>query len=139
MTGCMYMEKYIDPENPIVSIQIDDALVSNVLIDLGVAINVMTKQTMDQLGLVHNCPTPTMLELVDRSKIKPEGVLDDVVIYLDSWEYSTDFIMLQRKNPMGGHPLILRRPWLATANAYIKRHSSDMYISHGDSRRKVTR
>ena len=67
---------------------------SNVLIYLGVAINVMTKKTMDQLGLVHISPTPTMLELVDRSKIKLEGVLDDVVISLDSWEYPTDFIVL---------------------------------------------
>ena len=54
----------------------------------------MTKQTMDQLGLVHIRPTPIVLELQDRSKIKQEGVLDDVVISLDSWKYPTYFIML---------------------------------------------
>ena len=137
MTGCMHMEKYTDPGNPVVSIQIGDVLVSNVLIDLGAAINV-TKQTMDQLGLVHIRPTPTMLELADKSKIKPGGVLDDVVISLYSWEYPSDFIVLQLKNPVGGHPLILGRPWLATANAYIGCHYGDMYISHGDSRKKFT-
>jgi len=78
------MEKYTDPGNPIVFVQIGDVLLSNVLIDLGEAINVMTKQTMDQLGLVHIRPTPIVLELEDRSKIKPEGVLDDVVDSLDS-------------------------------------------------------
>jgi len=134
----MNMEKYTDPRNHIVSIQIGDVLVSNVLIYLGVAINFMTEQTMDQLGLVHIHPTPIVLELVDRSKFKPEGVLDDVIVSLDSWEYPTDFIVLQPKNPVGGHPLILRRPWLATADAYIGCHSGDMYISHGDSRKKVT-
>lgn len=119
-------------------VQIGDILVSNVLIDLGVAINVMTKQTMDQLGLVHIRPTPTMLELANRSKIKPEGMLDDVVVSIDSWEYPTDFIVLQPKHLVGEHPLILGRPWLATIDAYIRCHSGDMYISHGDNRNKVT-
>lgn len=138
MTGCTHMEKYIEPRNLVVSIQIGHVLVSNVLIDLGVAINVMTRKTMDQLGLVHIHPTPTVLELTDRSKIKSEGVLDDVVVSLDSWEYPTDLIVLQPKNPVGGHPLILGRPWLATVNAYIGCRSGDMYISHGDSMKKVT-
>lgn len=62
---------------------------------------------MDQLGLFHIHPTPIVLELADRSKIKLEEVLDDVVISLDSWEYPVDFIMLQPKNPMGGNPLML--------------------------------
>ena len=138
MMGCVSMEKYTDPGNPVVLVQIGNFLVYNVLIDLGVTINVMTKKTMDQIWLSHLCPTPTMLELADRSKIKPEGVSDNVIISLDSWEYPADFIVLQPKNPVGGHPLILGLPWLATVDAYIGCHSCDMYISHGDSRKKVT-
>ena len=34
--------------------------------------------------------------------------------------------------------MILGRPWLATVDAYIGCCSGDMYISHGDSRKKVT-
>ena len=94
MTECMHMEKYTNLWNPIVSVQIGDVLVSNVLIDLGAAINFMTKQTMDQTGLVHILPTATVLELVDISKIKPEGVLDDVVVSPDSWKYPADFIVI---------------------------------------------
>ena len=77
--GCMHMEKHTDPGNPVVSIQIGDVLVSNVLIDLGAAINVMSKQTMDQIGLVHIRPTPIVLELADRSKIKPCEVSDGIL------------------------------------------------------------
>ena len=84
MTGCMSMEKYTDPGHPVVLVKIGNVLVSNVLIYLGAAINVMTKETMDQIRLSHLRPTPTVLELADRSKIKPEGVLDDVIISLDS-------------------------------------------------------
>ena len=93
---------------------------------------------MDQLGLVHVCPTPTTLELGDRSQVKLEGVLDDVVVSQYSWEYPIDFIVLQPKYPVGGHPLILGRLWLAMTDAYIGCRSRDMYISHGDSRKKVT-
>ena len=49
MMGCGSVEKYTDPRNPVVSVQIGNVLVFNVLIDLGVAINVMTKQTIDQI------------------------------------------------------------------------------------------
>lgn len=94
MMGCMHMEKYNDLGNPLVFVQIGDVLVFNVLRELGVAINVMTKQTMDQLGLVHIHPTSTVLELADKSKIKPEGVLDDVIVSLYSWEYPANFIVL---------------------------------------------
>jgi len=37
-----------------------------------------------------------------------------------------------------GRPLILVKPWLATTDAYIGCRSSDMYISHKYSRKKVT-
>ena len=103
----MHMAKYTDPGKPVVSIQIGDFFVSNVLIDLGETTNIITTKTMDQLGLVHIPPTPTVLELEDRYKMKPEGVLDDPLVSLDYWEYPIDFIMLQPKNLVGGHPLIL--------------------------------
>jgi len=43
----------------------------------------MTLQTIHQLNIPNIRPTPTMLELADRSKVKPEGVLDDEVVILD--------------------------------------------------------
>ena len=61
-----------------------------------------------------------------------------MIISIDSWEYPTDLIVLQPKNLVGGHPLILGRPWIATVDAYIGCRSRDMYISRGDSRKKVT-
>jgi len=46
----------------------------------------MTMETLSHIGSSDLLPTPTMLELADRSKIKPEGVLEDIFISLDSWE-----------------------------------------------------
>ena len=99
------------------------------LVDLGAAINVITIETVKKLGLTNLRPTPTILELVDRSTVRPEGILDDLVISVDSWEYRADFLVLQPKSQLGGHPLILGRPWLATIDAYISCRSRSMTIS----------
>lgn len=58
MTGNVQMEKYTDPRNPVVSLQIGDVLICNVLINLGVAINFMTRKTMEQIWLDYILPTP---------------------------------------------------------------------------------
>ena len=70
--------------------------------------------------------------------IKPDGVIEDIPMSLYSWEYPVDFMMLNPKNDLGGHPIILGRPWLATTDAFISCRSGDMYISDGSSTKKFT-
>jgi len=96
----------------------------------------MSKQVMDTLRLPNLQYTPTLLQLADRSVIKPDGVLEDVRVSLDSWEYPIDFMVLTPKNNLRGHPLILGRPWLATADTFIGYRSGDMFISDGNSTKK---
>jgi hypothetical protein len=76
--------------------------------------------------------------LADHSTIKPEGVIDDLVISMDSWEYPSHFFVLQPKNCLGGHPLILGRPWLATTDAFIACRSISMTISDSYDTKKLT-
>ena len=64
--------------------QIGHTQIPNVLVDLGATINVMTVETVRKLGLTNLRPTPTILELENRSNIKLEGILDDLVISVDS-------------------------------------------------------
>jgi len=70
--------------------------------------------------------------------IKLDGVLEDVCVFLDSWEYPVDFMVLMPRNNLGGHPLILGRPWLATADASIVCKLGDMFISDGNYIKKFT-
>eukprot|EP00253_Pinus_taeda_P021297 PITA_21297 len=130
------MQKYVDPCSPIVKTHINGVEIPNTLIDLGAAINIMSRQTMEQLKLPNLLFTPTLLQLADRSIIKPDGVLEDILISLNSWEYPIDFMILTPKSNLGGHPLILGRPWLATVDAFISCRSGDMYISDGNSIKK---
>ena len=77
------IEKYIDPGIPMVTISINNFSVPNTLIDLGAAINVMTMETMKTLHLNNIISTSTILKLADRSKVVPEGILEDIIVSLD--------------------------------------------------------
>eukprot|EP00253_Pinus_taeda_P012551 PITA_12551 len=91
---------------------------------------------MEQLKLPNLLFTPTLLQLAERSIIKLDGLLEDILVSLDSWEYPVDFMILTPKSNLGGHPLILGRPWLATADAFISCRYGDMYISNGNLKKK---
>ena len=123
--------KYEDPGNPIVNIQIYGQTFSNALVDLGAAINILTTTTCQKLGITSVEPTSTLLELADRSVVRPEGTLHDVMVSIDSWEYPTDFLIINPKSRLDGHPLILGRPWLATVDAYIGCRQGNMTITGG--------
>ncbi len=138
MTNTISMEKYVDPGIPKVTTIINNIQIPNTLIDLGSAINVMTLETMRTLQLINFQHTTIVLELADRSKVIPEGILEDIIVSLDSWEYPVDFLVLQPKSNLGGHPIILGRPWLATADAFIGCRSGNMIISRGTERKQLT-
>eukprot|EP00253_Pinus_taeda_P016362 PITA_16362 len=138
MTNTISMEKYVDPSIPRVTTIINNIHIPNTLIDLGAAINVMTLDTMKTLQLTNLQRTTIVLELADRSKVIPEGILEDIIVSLDSWEYPVDFLVLQPKSNLGGHPIILGRPWLATADAFIGCRSGNMIISRGTERKQLT-
>ena len=97
----------------------------------------MTIMTMEILQLDSLQPTPTLLELADKSRIKLVDVLDDVIVTLDSWEYPMYFFVIQPNTTMDGHPLILERPWLATIDALIGCRSREMTIANGESMKKL--
>jgi hypothetical protein len=138
MSNTISIEKYVDPRIPMVTITINNFSISKTLIDLGAAINVITLETMRHLNLQNLRPTTTVLELADRSKVVPEDILEDITVSLDSWEYPVDFLVLQPKSNLGGHPLILGRPWLATIDAFIGCRTGNMIISHGTKRNQNT-
>jgi hypothetical protein len=125
--------KYADPGNPVVMVQIQGFSFPNTLVDLGAAINILTTETCNVLGITSYEPTSTLLELADRSVVKPEGTLQDIAVSVDSWEYPTDFLVINPRSRLDGHPLILGRPWLATTDAYIGCRTGNMTIARGSA------
>ena len=124
--------KYEDPRNPISTVQINGHSFPNALVDLGATINILTTTTCNILGITALEPTTTLLKLADCSVIRLEGTLQDVMVSVDTWEYPTDFLIINPRNELDGHPLILGRPWLATADAYISCQTGSMTITRGN-------
>jgi len=61
MMGKIAIQKYVDPGSPIVKTHINGVEIPNTLMDLGAAINITGKQTMEQLKLPNLLYTPTLL------------------------------------------------------------------------------
>ncbi|XP_059078054.1 uncharacterized protein LOC131876629 [Cryptomeria japonica] len=131
MLGKVSIPKYLDPGSHLVAVVVNGIQVQNALIDVGAAINVMTKDVMQKLNITSVRTTTTVLQLIDSSIVTLDGMVEDLVVTLDSWEYPTDFVILSPKATLGGYLIILGRPWLAKTYAFIGCQSKDMTIFYG--------
>jgi hypothetical protein len=61
-----------------------------------------------------------------------------MIVSLDSLEYPMDFMILQTKSNLGGHTLILGRPWLVIVDAFISFQSRNMTITNGAEVKQIT-
>ena len=105
--GKLVIPKYSNPGSPIVNLIINGQPIKNALIDLGAIINVMTKDTMKKLNTEGLRATPTILQLADSSTVTPDGMIEDIVVTLDSLEYPVNFMILSTKVNLSSYPVIL--------------------------------
>ena len=91
----------------------------------------MTKETTLKLKLQGALrKTTTTFQLVDISTVAPVGVVEGIMVSIDSWEYLTDFLVMQPKTKFNGYPLILGRSWLAIVDAYTSCRARNMTIKN---------
>ena len=138
LSGKMPTKKYKDPGNHVVTVNIQYVPIENTLVGLGSTINIMTIVIYDYLRLTNLTSTPNVLELVDNNKVMPIGIIEYIMVTLDSWDYPIDFFLGRPKSSSGGHPLILGRPCLATTDALIRCRTGQMTISKRLSMNKLT-
>jgi hypothetical protein len=94
-----------------------------------------TAQVYLQLGLGELKPTTMTQQLADRSVKVPRGIVEDVLIKVDKFYVPVDFIVLDIElvQVIGNEiPIILGRPFLATANTLINCRLGVMKISFGN-------
>ena len=84
ITNHLTWVKYANPRNPLVIAYINNIPIPNTLVDQGATINIMTVNTMKEFQLIDLWSTKTILELEDMSKLKPKGIIDDVMVSLVS-------------------------------------------------------
>ena len=89
----------------------------------------------EQLGLGELKPTNITLSLPDRSVKIPKGIVEDVLVKVDKFYYPVDFVVLATE-PIASRlnyvPIILGRPFLATANAIINCRNGVMRLTFGN-------
>ncbi|KAL4281894.1 hypothetical protein GQ457_03G020300 [Hibiscus cannabinus] len=69
-----------DPGSFIIPCSIGDNYLGKALCDLGSSVNLMPKSVFMKLGIGTARPTTVILQLADRSHVKPEGKVDDLLV-----------------------------------------------------------
>ena len=130
-----YPIKYKDPGSPTIPVNIGGNCINKALLDLGASVNLMPHSVYKQLGLGELKPTTITLSLADRSVKIPKGIVEDVLVKIDKFYYPVDFVVLDTtpsSNEPNHVPIILGRPFLATANAIINCRNGIMQLTFGD-------
>ncbi|GFZ14741.1 hypothetical protein Acr_24g0009310 [Actinidia rufa] len=107
------------------------------LLDLGSSVNLLPYSVYKDLGLGELKPTRVTLELADRSVKVLSGIVEDVLIQVDTVYYPIDFIVLDTQpvdyeSSKRHIPVILGRPVLATANVVIHCRHGLLKLSFGN-------
>ena len=111
--------------------------INRALLDLGSSVNLLPYSVYKELGLGELKPTRVTLELVDRSVKVPRGIIENVLIQVDTVYYPVNFIILNIqpvKSKSSKHHIfvIFGRPFLATANAIIHCRNGLLKLSFGN-------
>ena len=83
-----------DPGSPTISCSIGNHTIENALFDLGASANLLPYSVFVKLGLEELHPTPVVLQLADRSMKIPRGIVEDVLIQVNKFYFSVDFIVI---------------------------------------------
>ncbi|KAH9697871.1 hypothetical protein KPL71_023794 [Citrus sinensis] len=106
-----------------------------ITVERGASVNLLPYSVFVKLGLGELHPTPVVLQLADRSTKIPRGIVEDVLIQVDKFYFPVDFIVIDTQPIQDSRkhiPIILGRPFLATADAHIQCRTGNMQLSFGN-------
>ncbi|CAL1355143.1 unnamed protein product [Linum trigynum] len=124
-------EKRKDPGSFTIPLTIGSMHVGKSLADLGASINVMPYKLYKKLDLGELSPTRMSIQLADRSIVHPRGIIEDLLVNVGAFTYPVDFVILDIHEDVDV-PLILGRPFLATAKALIDVHDGKLILHAGN-------
>ncbi|GKC53898.1 DNA-directed DNA polymerase, partial [Tanacetum coccineum] len=120
-----------DPRSFTIPCDIGQLHIDNALADLGASISLMPYTMYKKLGLGEPKATRMSLELADRSIQYPRGIIENVLIKVDKFVLPIDFVILDMPED-SRVPIILGRPFLATARAMIDVFNKKITLRVGD-------
>ena len=123
--------KLKDPGSFTIPCMFGDYNLSKVLCDLGAGINLMPYSIFRKLSLGEVKEMNMTLQLADRSIRKPKGLIEDALVKIDKFIFPVDFVVLDMEEDQDV-PLILGRPFLATARALIDVQQGQLILRLND-------
>ena len=114
--------------------------VDKALLDLGSSVNLIPYSIFKEFDLGELMPTNMTLQLADRSERLPKGIVEDVLVKIDEFLFPVDFIVLDMEpipHTKNYTPILLGRPFLATADAVIHCRTGVMEVSFGNMKVKL--
>ncbi|XP_020260559.1 uncharacterized protein LOC109836923 [Asparagus officinalis] len=126
--------KFKDPDPGSFSIPctIGDMSINRALCDLGASVSLMPLSICNKLQMVDLKHTTISLQLADRSVKRLVGILEDVPIQVGKFYIPVDFVLLKIKDSK--IPIILGRPFLATAGVVIDVKNGKLFLNIGDEK-----
>ncbi|GJX98200.1 reverse transcriptase domain-containing protein [Tanacetum coccineum] len=101
------------------------------MVDLGASINVMPRGIFEFLKLTNLWKTNMLIEMADRTKKAPSGVVENILVGIDKFLFSSDFVIINRTH---NETIILGRPFLATIHAKIYVFNRKISLGVGNDR-----
>ncbi|GKB39220.1 reverse transcriptase domain-containing protein [Tanacetum coccineum] len=106
--------------------------------DLGTSINLMPLSVWKKLGLPELISTRMTLELANRDYLYHDGIARECGLFgfffpIGKFTFPADFVIVDYESDPRV-PLILGRPFLQTARAFIDVHGEEMILCDGDER-----
>ncbi|XP_016206551.1 uncharacterized protein LOC107646922 [Arachis ipaensis] len=111
-------KKLKDPESFVIPCIIGEVTVERALCVLGVSIDLMPLSLISKLHIEEEKPTRISLQLAGRSINFPLGVVENSLVKVEIFVFSTDFVILDMEEDVNAS-IILGMPFLATGRALI--------------------
>lgn len=110
-----------DPGGFTVPITIGERRFERALLDLGASISVMSVDVYDSLNLGPLKETWIIIQLANKSKIYPKGVMEDVLVQVNELIFPVDFYIVDMQDgySCSSTSLLLGRPFMKTAKTEI--------------------
>ena len=123
--------KMNDPGSFTIPCLIGNLSVNNALADLGASINLMPYSLFAKLDLGEPKPVKMNIQLADRSIKYPRGIVENILVKVKNFIFPVDFVILDMDEDKTV-PIILGRPFLATARSLIDAGSGKLTLRVGE-------
>ncbi|XP_021722870.1 uncharacterized protein LOC110690359 [Chenopodium quinoa] len=126
-------KKLGDPGSYTIPVKFGDIEINRALCGLCASVSLMPLSICKKLQMGELKPTRISLQLSDRSVKFPLGVLEDVPLRVGKFFIPCDFVVMEMEED-ANVPIILGRPFLATAGAIIDMKNGKITFEVGDEK-----